>query len=93
LAVTKQADKWAIEYIKSLLPDLLILGTEPNGMSLMLIPVAMREVGECHSDIGDCQITDSLIDGPIKVLAAYQSSGEVCAFSSKYDASKYGVPS
>jgi hypothetical protein len=67
LAVTKQADKWAIEYIKSLLPDLLILGTEPNGMSLMLIPVAIREVGECHSDIGDCQITDSLIDGPIKV--------------------------
>ena len=25
-------------------------------------------------------------------LAAYQSSGEVCAFSSKYDASKYGTP-
>jgi cytochrome c peroxidase len=28
-----------------------------------------------------------------EALAAYQSSGEVCAFSSKYDASTYGVPS
>ena len=28
-----------------------------------------------------------------EALAAYQSSGEVCAFSSKYDASKYGMPS
>src|ERR1700720_282655 len=27
-----------------------------------------------------------------EALAAYQSSGEVCAFSSKYDASKYGTP-
>jgi cytochrome c peroxidase len=27
-----------------------------------------------------------------EALAAYQSSGEVCAFSSKYDASKYGIP-
>ena len=27
-----------------------------------------------------------------EALAAYQSSGEVCAFSSKYDASKYGMP-
>jgi len=27
-----------------------------------------------------------------EALAAYQSSGEVCAFSSKYDASKYGGP-
>src|SRR6266478_2959564 len=27
-----------------------------------------------------------------QALAAYQSSGEVCAFSSKYDASKYGTP-
>jgi cytochrome c peroxidase len=27
-----------------------------------------------------------------EALAAYQSSGEVCAFSSKYDASKYGRP-
>ena len=27
-----------------------------------------------------------------EALAAYQSSGEVCAFSSKYDASKYGQP-
>ena len=25
-------------------------------------------------------------------MAAYESSGEVCQFSSKYDASKYGVP-
>src|ERR1700687_5045034 len=27
-----------------------------------------------------------------EALAAYQSSGAVCAFSSKYDASKYGTP-
>lgn len=27
-----------------------------------------------------------------EALAAYQSSGELCAFSSKYDASKYGTP-
>src|ERR1700738_4633081 len=27
-----------------------------------------------------------------EALAAYESSGEVCAFSSKYDASKYGNP-
>jgi cytochrome c peroxidase len=27
-----------------------------------------------------------------EALAAYQSSGEVCAFSSKYDASKYATP-
>jgi cytochrome c peroxidase len=27
-----------------------------------------------------------------KALAAYETSGEVCAFSSKYDASKYGIP-
>jgi cytochrome c peroxidase len=27
-----------------------------------------------------------------QALAAYQSSGEVCAFSSKYDVSKYGTP-
>jgi cytochrome c peroxidase len=27
-----------------------------------------------------------------QTLAAYESSGEICQFSSKYDASKYGVP-
>jgi cytochrome c peroxidase len=27
-----------------------------------------------------------------KAIAAYESSGDVCAFSSKYDASKYGTP-
>lgn len=27
-----------------------------------------------------------------EALAAYQSSGEVCAFSSRYDGSKYGLP-
>ncbi|HEX4202393.1 MAG TPA: cytochrome c peroxidase, partial [Chthoniobacterales bacterium] len=27
-----------------------------------------------------------------EAIAAYESSGEVCAFSSKYDASKYGTP-
>jgi NAD(P)-dependent dehydrogenase (short-subunit alcohol dehydrogenase family) len=27
-----------------------------------------------------------------EAIAAYESSGELCAFSSKYDASKYGTP-
>jgi hypothetical protein len=36
LETVKKADKWAIDYFKNILEDLVLLGTEPNGMSVML---------------------------------------------------------